>query len=194
VQVQFVTPKQALWTQATDHIGAIYDRNYGAKLTDFAPEIVVVTDDSGVVCAAAGLRFSQGGLFSSAYLDEPIERALGRRFRCDVAPDALIEIVTLAAERPVAVWPLFAAIIAEGRKRGKSVGLFTATTQLRSIFTRLGLPLTLIAPASADRVQDPECWGRYYQADPWVCAVPDPGVIPDVIVAHRARKMPRHAA
>jgi hypothetical protein len=53
--------------------------------------------------------------------------------------------------------------------------VFTATDALRDILGRLGAPLVELAVADGKAVAAPDEWGRYYEADPRVCA----GYLPD---------------
>jgi hypothetical protein len=54
---------------------------------------------------------------------------------------------------------------------GADWALFTATAPLRRLLGRLDIPFVAMAAATADRVTDAARWGRYYDCDPWVCAV-----------------------
>ena len=68
---------------------------------------------------------------------------------------------------------VFEAVTSDGRRSGKCWGLFTATGPLMRLLRRTGVPLLPLAPARPDRLSDAARWGRYYQTDPWVCALQD---------------------
>ena len=59
----------------------------------------------------------------------------------DVAPEEVIEVVSMACPTPIATLPLIEAITAEGRRRGAHWGLFTATAPLMRMLRRTGVPL-----------------------------------------------------
>ena len=176
MQHHFVPRESALWHEGAALVGAVYKARYGARIPDFAPEMAVVTSGapSGRVLCAAGIRTARTGFFSQIYLDRPLTEMLNgqapRKAR-PVRDDDLFEIVTLASRHPVATLAMFAAILARGRARGKSWGVFTLTAPLAQLIEHAGVPLLRLAPARAERLANPAAWGRYYQADPWVCAV-----------------------
>ena len=77
----------------------------------------------------------------------------------------------LAAARPGAAFTLIDRITADGRARGMRWGLFTATRPLRHGLLRAGAGLIELGRADPGRLADAGCWGRYYETDPFVCAV-----------------------
>lgn len=172
--VKFITPGHPLWRRATAHIRSVYAARYAASVTDFAPELAVATDATGAVICAAGIRSAAEGLFSQVYLDVPMHEALAARSGQKVAASDLIEVVTMACTRPAAALPLLDAIADEGRNRGMSWGIFTGTRPLWTMLMRAGLPVVRLAPARRERLKTAGAWGRYYETDPWVCAVQEP--------------------
>lgn len=113
------------------------------------------------------------GFFSQAYLDSPVDHVLSRLSGGPVGPEDVIEVVSMACPHPSATLPLIEAVTAEGRRTGKCWGLFTATGPLMRLLRRTGVPLLPLAPARPDRLPDAARWGRYYQTEPWVCALQD---------------------
>lgn len=81
----------------------------------------------------------------------------------------------MACPTPLATLPLIEAITAQARHEGRSWGVFTATAPLMRLLRRTGVPLVALARARPERLADATGWGRYYQADPWVCALHDSG-------------------
>ncbi len=170
---QFITEGHPLWWAAMAHIKDVYRNAHQAEVAEFAPEIVVATNAEGAIICAAGLRTADDGFFSEAYLDAPIAETLSFVTDEVVDPEDVIEVVTLASSRSCAALPMLDAITSEGRRRGMRFGFFTATSRLRSLLQRAGLPLIPLAPAQHERIANADRWGHYYRTDPWVCALPD---------------------
>jgi hypothetical protein len=189
VPTQFITEGHPLWWAAMAHIRSVYRQAHQAEITDFVPEVVVATNANGAIICAAGLRTACDGFFSEAYLDEPINETLSFVTDEEVRADEVIEVVTLASSRACAALPMLDAITSEGRRRGMRFGFFTATSRLRSILQRAGLPLIPLAPALGERIANARSWGRYYRTDPWVCALPDSIKLPLAFCPRFARKL-----
>jgi hypothetical protein len=188
VPTQFITEGHPLWWAAMAHIRGVYRSAHQAEITDFAPEIVVATNGQGAIICAAGLRTVADGFFSEAYLDEPIAETLSFVTDEVVRPDEVVEVVTLASNRACAALHMLDAIASEGRRRGMRFGFFTATSRLRSILRRAGLPLIPLAPARHERIENAGTWGRYYRTDPWVCALPDSLLTPLTFCPRHAQR------
>lgn len=152
------------------------------------------TEVNGATVAVLGYRRAgPEPLFLEAYLDAPIEDlaslALGRM----VARDAIIEIGNLASDNALAMIELWGAAANDLGGEGE-VAVATLTAPLRRMFARIGLPISVIAPARIERLETSNgTWGRYYELDPQVCV----GVIADgqqAIEAFRARRTRNQAA
>lgn len=154
-------------------IGAVYARRYGAFIRAFPNHLVAAFADTAEPIAACGLRGAEGGFFSECYLDHPIERRIRAVFGIDVARSEILEITTLASLRAAAANALFRHVIAEGRGRGMSTGVFTTTRPMVKMIRRAGVDVVEIGTASRDRVPNPRDWGRYYDGAPAVYAVAD---------------------
>lgn len=178
MKVDFVVPGMRRWDEAAAFIATTFAQGHGARITVERLDLAVVTGADGQIIAAAGMRCAEDGFFSQVYLDAPVERVLSGLGRGPVTADEIIEVVSLAASRPVATMPLIEAVTAEGRRRGKSWGVFTATGRLVAMLARTGSPLERLAPARPERVADPARWGSYYASEPWVCAMPDRDAVP----------------
>lgn len=125
----------------------------------------------GKTKAALGYRRGDAGpLFLEAYLDAPVElvleTALGRRFvRRDI-----VEIGNLAASNAPAMIALWTRT-ANDLGSDAEIAVAVLTRPLRSMFRRLGIPLTEIAPAERERLgESGTVWGDYYEQDPVICA------------------------
>jgi len=121
--------------------------------------------------AALGYRRAHGeALFLERYLDEPVEDLVSRVLGRPVARAAIVEIGNFAAGNALAMMALWGAA-ANDLGTASEVAVATLTGPIRSMFTRIGLPFTVLAPAEADRIEakSVESWGSYYAADPQVC-------------------------
>ena len=173
MRINFIARGEPDRSRAEAHVRGIYRDAYGADVPDFAPLLVAATNSAGNIDCVAGIRIARDGFFSDAYLDQPIEIALSNLGRGTVPPEAVLEVVSLASASPFSVLPVIDAIIAWGRRRGISWGVFTATEALRRQLTRAGMPYVELRAAMPDRLADPAAWGSYYASDPRVCAFGD---------------------
>ncbi|AUH62870.1 thermostable hemolysin [Paracoccus zhejiangensis] len=186
MQVEFLTWRDAGWQAAASLIETHFARAHGAAITLSAVRLAVAMSRSGAILGAAGMRDAAQGFFSQVYLDQPIAALLSERSGLQVLPETILEIVSMACPRPMATLPLIEAITAEGRRQGRSWGLFTATGSLMRLLRHAGVPLMQLCPARPERLAGAASWGRYYDSEPWVCAVHEG--------AERLRFMPRPAA
>ncbi len=173
MQVEFLTWRDAGWQAAASLIETHFAQVHGAAVTVPAVRLAVALSESGAILGAAGLRTADQGFFSQVYLDRPVARELSERSGLTVLPEEIIEVVSMACPKPLATLPLIEAITAEGRSQGRSWGLFTATGPLIRLLSRAGVPMVMLCPADATRLPGSAGWGRYYDSDPWVCAVHD---------------------
>lgn len=170
---RLLIPTDPLWHDATALMARTYYRAYGAELKTFSTRIMATVGAEGRILCAAGLRTDAEGFFSDIYVDRGCAQAIAATVGEPVADNELIEVVNMASQSQCAALPLLDAITRSGREMGKRWGVFTATTHLRRLLKRAGLPLIELAPAHAERCDDPAMWGSYYAAAPWVCALRD---------------------
>lgn len=173
MQVEFLTWRDSGWQAAAALIETHFARSHGARITLPAVRLAVGLSRSGAILGAAGLRDSAQGFFSQVYLDRPVAEDLSERSGLAVRPEDILEVVSMACPRPMATLPLIEAITAEGRRQGRSWGLFTATAPLMRMLERAGVSLVRLCPARPERLASAPDWGRYYDSDPWVCAIHD---------------------
>jgi len=171
MRLQILPPSDPGWQPAARMIEGHFRDSHGAAMTLPAVPLAVARSAAGVVLGAAGLRDAATGFFSQVYLDRPVADLLSERSGGTVRDDDILEVVSMACPRPIATLPLIEAIAAEGRLQGKSWGLFTATAALVAMLRRTGVPLLALAPARAECLPEAASWGRYYDTDPWVCAL-----------------------
>lgn len=177
-----------------------YARAYDANPDAFPATLCAVFGTDGAPLSAAGFREAGDGFFSEAYLDRPLEAAASAALGRIMTRHEFMEVTTLVSASPFALFPLMAGMLALGRERGLGCGVFTATGQLRGLFTRLGVAFVPVAPARPERIEQPERWGSYYAMDPWVCLMPNPEAAPSALfprsgsasVSHRAEEQDHH--
>lgn len=153
------------------YIQDIFARHYGAQVTAFAPNLVLL-EQAGQMVAAAGWRSADAGkLFLERYLDLPIEQILGKLAERPVARDRIVEVGNLAASMPGGSLRVITTLAAHLGGFGTEWVVFTATQELIGIFSRLGLPLLALSKADPARLGDEaRHWGSYYDTQPIVVA------------------------
>lgn len=175
MRIEFVDLHAPTWRLGAALIEAHFRSVYAARISVPAIRLAVAHLQDGRIGGAAGIRGSEQGFFSEIYLNRPIAALLSDKSGQRIAPEDILEVVSMACPQPRATLPLIEAITEEGRRRGKSWGIFTATTPLMRLLSRVGVPLIALAPARPERLPQAEAWGSYYATEPWVCALPDEG-------------------
>jgi len=158
-------------------IRGVYHREYGARLADFPNTLVALFDEDGFPVCAAGLRVEVDGFFSERYLDDALEATLSRIWKRPVYRENIAEISNLAGCRSGASLVLMQHITHWLREQGITWAVFTATTRLRAMLRRTGVPALDVCAADSARVPDPTQWGTYYETAPRVCAIHDDMVL-----------------
>ncbi len=149
----------------------VYRERYGARIDVLFPQLLAFSDEQGRLRAAVGLRCAQqGALFVERYLGQAVESALRCTLGLPVARSSAVELGNFAACDAGDSRTLILSLIPLLRDAGKRWVLFVATRQLRNAFSRLGLGVRELSPASATALgAEAACWGSYYQADPVLC-------------------------
>jgi hypothetical protein len=173
MKIDILPPTAPRWQQAAELITQHFAHSFGARVEVAPIELALATGDDGRLLGAAGIRTLSQGFASQIYLDQPVAEILTGAGYGPVSSDKIIEVVSLACPRPRATLPLIDAIIAEGRRRGMTWGLFTATGPLVRLLKRTDVPVLQLGAARRERIAAPENWGSYYDTAPCVCAVPD---------------------
>lgn len=153
-------------------IRKVFVRHYGARVSSFAPNLMMLQQQGGRIVAATGWRSAQSApLFLENYLDDPIEQLLSQLASQPVAREHIVEVGNLAAEMPGGSPQVIMALASHLNQLGYDWVVFTATCELIRIFTRLGLPLLALAKADPSRLGEAASdWGRYYETEPIVVA------------------------
>jgi hypothetical protein len=152
-------------------VSAVYAKRYGARIPNWAPELVSLEID-GEIVAAAGWRGGHGPLYLERYLDEPVERRIARLTGLAV-PDRtrIAEVGHLAAARPGEGRRLMRLLGARLASLGHVWVASTATPGVRAAFERLGVRVLALGPARAEAAgPDARARGRYYDRGPGVVA------------------------
>lgn len=157
--------------EAESFIRSVFAKRYGAQVSAFAPNLMLL-EQGGQIVAAAGWRSAAGEqLFLESYLDLPIEQAMAQLADQPVARDRIAEVGNLAAEKNGSSIPVILTLAEHLDRLGHEWVVFTATSELIGIFSRLGLPLLALAPADSSRLgQAASSWGSYYDTRPIVVA------------------------
>lgn len=164
---------------------------HGARIVPSFARYQQIDRAEGPRAALGYRRADSEPLYLERYLDAPVEQVVSAILDRPTPRDAIIEIGNLAADDAFAMIELWGSV-ANDLGADHEIAVATLTAPLRAMFARIGVPLTLLGPASIARSDDPATWGRYYLGDPWVCA----GVISEgqnAIAAFLARRR-RHAA
>jgi hypothetical protein len=171
MKIEFLTPGSPGRQAAEDHIRHVYKDVYGAQVAEFAPFLVSASRANGEVLCAAGIRTASDGFFSDTYLNGGFSAALLAQTGHRVPDREIMEVVSLASKTPFPVLPMLDRMVEWGRLHGMTCGVFTATAPLRKLLQRTGLSYMSLCPADPARLENAASWGRYYETDPWVCAV-----------------------
>ena len=168
VQVDTDSPRR---DEAEEFIHSVFLRHHAARVSSFAPQLLLV-ETPGQVLAAAGWRGAgKQPLFLERYLDEPVDVLLARLTGQSLSRERVVEVGHLASEKPGASLHVIVALARHLAQAGYEWVVFTATRELVRLFTRLGLLLLALAKADPARLGDEAAaWGRYYDTQPVVVA------------------------
>lgn len=166
-----IVPRSHPLRAAVEHCASrIYAACYGAQIAAFPDLMVAVVDADDAVAAVAGVRHSASGFFSEAYLPCAIEQRLAEISGDRVRRESIVEFTTLAANRVGAGQRLIFGLVESALYWGFEWSFFTATASLRELLAHHSVPLRIVDIADPARIPDAARWGRYYAADPMVCA------------------------
>lgn len=152
-------------------IQSVYAEHYGARIAAWAPYLVSF-ESGGAIVAAAGYRGAWTALYLERYLVQPIEHAIAAAAGVDVARGEIAEVGHLASVRAGASRALIFALGQHLVARGFRWAASTATQELRTILTRLGIRAVELGAADPRRLGAAAAdWGRYYAHAPAVIAI-----------------------
>ncbi len=149
-----------------------YIQRYQARVHRFMPHLLSLEGPDGELLGAVGYRPAvEGTLSLERYLDESIERAIGRRTHRPVERATVVEVGNLAADGRGAARRLIVGLTGLLAETGYRWVAFTGTAALVNSFHRLGLAPWALAPADPARVAaELADWGSYYAHRPQVMA------------------------
>lgn len=145
-----------------------YSKAFGARIDPASHQFLSETRAEGPLAVLGYSRAGPEPLFLERYLDRPVEALVGAAFGCRVPRAQIVELGNLAACNGWAAVKLWSRA-ANDLGTEMEFAVATLTAPLRAMFQRIGLPVTVLAPARpgpAERAR----WGSYYQSDPQVCA------------------------
>jgi hypothetical protein len=121
--------------------------------------------------AVLGFRGAAAGpIFLERYLDQTIEHVLTQKLGRPVSRNRIIELGDHASRRPTATVALWCEAAAALHGQAE-IAVAVLTRPLRQMFERLGFDLMALGPARMEALgSEGMQWGRYYDADPVVCA------------------------
>ena len=162
------SPRRA---EVESFIRSIFSRHYDADVRSFAPQLMLVENDQGLVAASGWRSAKDAALFLENYLDQPIEQAMAKLADQPTERSRIVEVGHLAAERNGGSLHVILALAAHLHQQGYEWVVFTATQELIGIFSRLGLPLLALAKADPVRLGvAANDWGSYYDTEPVIVA------------------------
>ncbi len=157
--------------EAEAFVRDIFARHYGATVSSFAPNLMLLEADEQVIAATGWRGAGSESLFLERYLDMPIEQAMAELADQPVERSRIAEVGNLAAEKAGSSIHVVMTLAAHLDRLGFEWVVFTATRELIGIFSRLGLPLLALAPADPARLGDEAAaWGSYYETQPVIVA------------------------
>ena len=152
-------------------IRRVYARRFGADPMHFAPTLVGLRDETGLVAAAGYRSAGTGRLFLEAYLQAPIERVLAAHDGEAPARARIVEVGHLAAARAGEGLRLMRLLGPHLAALGFHWVVCTLTEELHHLFDRLGVaPMVLGRADPAALGAQARHWGRYYEHHPKVLA------------------------
>ena len=152
-------------------IRTVYARRFGANLLHFAPTLVSLRDQNGVLAAAGYRSAGTGRLFLETYLEAPIEQVLASHHCVAPARARIVEVGHLAAERAGEGLRLVRLLGPHLAALGFHWVVCTLTEELRHLFERLGVAPLVLGRADPAALGDrARYWGRYYEHHPMVLA------------------------
>lgn len=168
LQTTLGSPRRA---EAEAFIRATFASHYGAQVPAFAPNLMLVEDDRGLLAATGWRCAGDAPLYLERYLDAPIEHSISRVAGHEVERTRIVEVGNLASAKAGTSLEVILALARHLDQLGYDWVTFTATRALVGIFHRLRLPLLALATANPERLgEEATAWGRYYDTAPIVVA------------------------
>ncbi|NOQ76642.1 MAG: thermostable hemolysin [Methylococcaceae bacterium] len=146
-----------------------FKKHYGAKLTEFLPNILCLRNEDKKIIAALGFQIAdEKPLFFEQYLSQPIENHLENLSNQKQTRNRIVEVGNLASVSAGGSRCLIAALTAYLKAEGAEWVAFTAQTPLLNSFASMGIEIFTLQQAIPDFMSDKELknWGNYYDHKP----------------------------
>lgn len=152
-------------------IAGIYGRHYDARITHWSPWLVALFRRDRPI-AAAGYRRAGEPLYLERYLDAPIEDTISAIHRGRIIErHSIVEVGHFASTYPGDGRRLLRPLARHLATLDCSWVTFTATRELRTLFTHFGLVAPSLGRADPARLgASAGTWGRYFDHKPIVLA------------------------
>lgn len=162
----------APWAQGRRAIIEAYAEHFEARPDPDYPWMLGVRRSPGWPGAVIGARrLDLEPAFCQVYLDAPLNCLIGQHTGADPDPARMAELGNLAVHSRRDFAALLHHIHWWTREQQLDWVIFSLTRPLRTALSRLGVSMLPLGPAHSDRLgAAAECWGRYYEHDPWVLA------------------------
>jgi hypothetical protein len=163
------SPRRA---QLEEFVCAEFLAHFGARVTQFMPELLALRAATGELRAVVGCRpAARETLFVETYTREPIERVLARHNGFAVARERIVEIGSLACRSASGAIAIVQALVPHLLSAGFGWVVFTGATTVMSVFSHLGLKPEPLCSADPLLLGDARhAWGTYYHHSPFVMA------------------------
>jgi hypothetical protein len=166
LRVELIRQQDPLRHTAERFIKAGFAKAYSADIDVSMPTIIAL--QKAQFKAALGVRSAQQALFVEQYLSLPIEHALAR-LGITAKRNEIAEIGHLYSNTSSFTLSLLIVTALVLRKQQYKSMVFTATSQLASLFHKFGLKPTFLAEADPTKLSaSPQNWGTYYATAPKV--------------------------
>ena len=168
--LEWLPPGHPERTALEAFVAATFQRNYGARPTQFCEQLMGWRGSDGNWQGAVGYTpLADRRAFLEQYLELPLERAIGACLGHVPLRNSLVEAGNLAALDAGGARILIAGLTHHLQTEGYAwVGL-TGTRVLLNSFARLRIPMQVLGLADPERLPDHgRSWGAYYQTQPKV--------------------------
>ena len=191
--VILVDAAHPLRARAEAYIKQVYRRVFSAQVNHFSAQLLVKLDAQQRIIGTVGLTLAgKQALFVEQYLSQPVTHLLAADPNAQARTEQkIVEIGNLAMVDRCSVRQVICFLSQFMLEQKVDWVVFTARTELLNSFKRLGLPLTHLADASRDSIDDNnDTWGSYYAGSPKVVA----GRLQDVLSLQTVTETAQSAA
>ncbi len=172
VQIELAGYLDSRGAEIERFIQVIFRRVYGAKIRHFLPYLLSMKQNDKTLAALGIRRAGDERLFLELYLNRPIENVLAEKLARPIDRERVVEVGNLVSAQGGGARALIVTLAAYLSGARYKWAVFTATSQVRNNFSKLGIDLTFLADADKARLgESQKDWGTYYEQQPQVVAV-----------------------